>query len=153
MYTFKLQAVLDHRQFIEDNLKKELAEIRQQETAVQQQLDSLTGKEMNTFAALKQKQANGLSSDQVVVYHAYLKRLSERITSQQTVVIEIKEQAAEKEDELLEAMKKRQILERLKDQGLDRYNQVMLKKEMNFIDEIAVNQFARKTIEQSGDSE
>ena len=30
MYTFKLQPVLDHRQLLEDNIKKELAEIRQQ---------------------------------------------------------------------------------------------------------------------------
>ena len=29
MYTFNLQAVLDHRQYVEDNLKKELAEIKQ----------------------------------------------------------------------------------------------------------------------------
>ena len=28
MYTFKLQPVLDHRQYIEDDLKKELAEIK-----------------------------------------------------------------------------------------------------------------------------
>ncbi len=28
MYTFKLQTVLDHRQFVEDNLKRELAGIR-----------------------------------------------------------------------------------------------------------------------------
>lgn len=150
MYTFKLQAVLDHRQFSEDNLKKELAEIRQQVMAAQQQLDSFKRKEMDTAAALKRGQAEGLSSDQVVAYHDYIKRLSDRITRQKTVVIEIKEQESVKQGELLEAMKKRQILEKLKDQGLDRYNKGMLKKEINFIDEIAVNQFVRKTIAKDG---
>ena len=62
-------------------------------------------------------------------------------------------QELEKQDALLEAMKKRQILEKLKDQGIDRYNQMMLKKEMDFIDEIAVNQFVRKTINVNGDCE
>ena len=153
MYTFKLQTVLDHRQFCEDSLKKELADIRQRVLMTQQKLDSLKRKEMHTAAALKQEQTEGVSSDQVVAYHAYLKRLGERITRQKTVVNEIKEGESEKQDELLEAMKKRQILEKLKDQSIDRYNQVMLKKEMNFIDEIAVNQFVRKTHEKCGDGQ
>ncbi|WP_319409755.1 flagellar export protein FliJ [uncultured Desulfosarcina sp.] len=153
MYTFKMQTVLDHRQFIEDNLKKEHAEIRQQVMAAQQQMESLKRKETDTTTALKREQAKGISSDQVVAYHTYLKRLSDRLARQMTVVNEIKDQELKKQDELLEAMKKRQILEKLKDQDLERYRQMMLKKEMNFIDEIAVNQFVRKTIEKSGEGQ
>jgi len=153
MHTFKLQTVLDHRQFIEDNLKKEFAEIRQRAMAAQQQLESLKRKEMDTAAALKLEQVEGISSNQVVAYHAYLKLLSDRLNRQKKVANEIKDRESEKQDELLEAMKKRQILEKLKDQDLDRYNQVMLKKERTFIDEIAVNQFVRTIIEESGDSQ
>jgi flagellar FliJ protein len=153
MYTFNMQPVLDHRQFIEDNLKKELAEIRQQAIANQQQIKSLEGKEMDTVAALKREQAGGVSSDQMVAYHAYLKQLSDRIARQITVACEIKDRESKKQDELREAMKKRQILEKLKEQGLDRYNQMMLKKEISFIDEMAVNQFARKTIQNSGEGQ
>jgi len=153
MYTFKMQTVLDHRQFIEDNLKKEHAVIRQQVMAAQQQLESLKRKETDTAEALKREQAEGVSSDQVVAYHNFLKGLSDRIARQMTIVNEIKDLELKKQDELLEAMKKRQILEKLKDQDLDRYHQMMLKKEMNFIDEIAVNQFVRKTIEKSGEGQ
>lgn len=153
MYTFKLQPVLDHRQFIEDDLKKELAEIKQQVMMVRHQLDLLKRKEMNTANALKLQQKEGLSSDQLLAYHDYLKRLSDRIADQNKIAAEIETQELEKQDALLEAMKKRQILEKLKDQGIDRYNQVMLKKEMDFIDEIAVNQFVRKTINVNGDCE
>ncbi len=149
MYTFNMQTVLDHRQFIEDQLKKDLAEIRQQVMAAQQQMKLLKRKEMDTRTALKQEQAEGVSSDQVVAYHAYLKRLSDRIARQVTVISEIRERESKKQDALLEAMKKRQILEKLKDQSLDRYNQMMLKKEMNFIDEVAINRYARKTIQKS----
>ena len=153
MYSFKLQPVLDHRQYIEDDLKRELAEIKQQVSLARQQLDSLKRKEMNTASALKMQQKEGLSSDQVLAYHDYLKRLSDQIADQNKLTAEIEAQELEKQDALLEAMKKRQILEKLKDQGLDRYNQVMHKKEMNFIDEIAVNQFVRKTINFSGGGE
>lgn len=151
MFSFRLQTVLDHRQFVEDNLKKELAEIKQQLLHAQQQLDALNRKAMNTATTLKQEQHNGLSSDQVVAYHAYLRRLSDRICRQQMLAREIEERESEKQAALLEAVKKRQMLEKLKDQGLDRYNRAILKKEMAFIDEIAVNQFARKTFNRNGD--
>jgi flagellar protein FliJ len=150
MFTFKLQTVLDHRQFVEDNLKKEHAEIRQQVMAEQQKLESLERKEMETRAALKLEQVQGLSSDRVVAYHAYLNRLTGLSRNQKTVIREIKKQESKKQDELLEAMKKRQILEKLKDQEHERFNQALLKKEMTFIDEIAVNQFVRKSIEKNG---
>lgn len=150
MYIFKLQAVLDHRQLVEDDLKRELAEIRQRIDAARQKLASLERKEMDTAVALKREQTDGLSSSRVVDYHAYLNRLVDRITRQKTMVGDLKEAEALKQEALHEATKKRQVLEKLKERGLERYNQEMLKKEMNFIDEIAVNQFARKSIQQNG---
>ncbi|WP_372679352.1 flagellar export protein FliJ [Desulfosarcina sp.] len=153
MYRFNMQTVLDHRQFVEDKLKKDLAEIRQQLMAVQQRMKMLERKEMDTHTALNQEQARGISSDQVVAYHAYLKRLSDRIARQGKLVSEIRERESKKQDAVLEAMKKRQILEKLKDQSLERYNQMLLKKEMNFIDEMAINQFVRKSIQKSGEGQ
>ncbi|MGA6926849.1 MAG: hypothetical protein WBY88_14270, partial [Desulfosarcina sp.] len=69
MYTFRLQAVLDHRQHIEDNLKRELADIRQRLETARHHLKMLNRKEMNTAASLKNQQTAGLSSHQVVAYH------------------------------------------------------------------------------------
>ena len=153
MYTFNMQTVLDHRQYIEDNLKKDLAEIRQQAMAAHRQMRLLERKEMDTRISLKMEQAKGVSSDHMVAYHAYLKRLSDSIARQATEINEIKDRESKKQGELLEAMKKRQILEKLKEKGLDRYNQMMMKKEMNFIDEMAVNQYIRNTIQKSGGSQ
>ena len=153
MYTFKLQSVLDHRQLIEDNIKKELAEIRQQVVENQNKLELLRQKEMDTIHALKKEQAQGLASDGVLAYHAFLEDLSQRITQQHKRIEDIHAQESAKQDELLEAMKKRQILEKLKEQGLDRYHQSILKKERTFIDEIAVNQFVRSNLSSNGDEE
>jgi flagellar FliJ protein len=153
MHTFNMQTVLDHRQHIEDGLKKDLAEVRQQVMAAQQQMKSLKRKEVDTRHALKLEQAQGASSDHVVAYLAYLKQLSDSMARQETVIGEIKDRESKIQDALLEAVKKRQILEKLKDQSLDRYNQMMLKKEMHFIDEMAVNQFVRKTIQNSGEGQ
>jgi flagellar FliJ protein len=147
MFTFKLQSVLDHRQFVEDNLKKEHAEIKLRLMAEQQKLESLEKKEMQTRAALKLEQVQGLSSHQVVAYHAYLKGLADQMSNQKAVIGEIREEETIKQAALLQAMKKRQILEKLKEQEHGRFNRKVLKKEMTFIDEIAVNQYVRKGIE------
>jgi flagellar protein FliJ len=72
---------------------------------------------------------------------------------QQATLGKLKDAESEKQNELLEAIKRRQILEKLKEQGLDRYNRAMLKKEMELIDELAVNRFARKMINANGESE
>jgi len=153
MYTFNLQIVLDHRQFIEDNLKKELAEIKQQVAKNRQQLNMMQRKEMDTAAVLKDEQTKGLSSDGVIAYHAYLNNLADRIENQKTTLGKLVKIESEKQSELLEAVKRRQILEKLKEQGLDRYNRAILKKEMELIDELAVNRFARKMINANGESE
>jgi flagellar FliJ protein len=153
MYTFKLQAVLDHRQFVEDHLKKELAAIKQQLLDARQLLDGLNRKAMTTTTALKQEQRNGLSSDQVVAYHAYLQRLSDKISRQETITSEIASREAETQADLLDAVKKRQILEKLKEKRLDRHNRALFKKEMAFIDEMALNQFTRKTANRNGDGQ
>jgi flagellar FliJ protein len=146
MHTFKLQAVLDHRQFIEDGLKKELAEVKNQASEAQHQLEALENKEMNTLAALKEEQTKGLSSDKVAAYHAYLESLMQRIHGQRQTVAEINERVVAKQGKLLEALKERQILEKLKEKDFDRFHQEMLHKERRFIDEIAVNQFVRKSL-------
>jgi flagellar protein FliJ len=153
MFTFKLQSVLDHRQMIEDNIKKELAGIRQQIIDNQKQLDVLMQKEIDTAYALKKEQTRGLASDSVVAYHVYLKNLSEQIFKQRQVIDDIKKAEADKQEALLEAMKKRQILEKLKEQGMDRYRKDVLNKERAFIDEIAVNQFVRSGMSGNGEDE
>ena len=150
MYKFNLQCVLGHRKSIEDNLKRELAQIQQQVQAVQRQLDALEERENHTMALLKQDQVEGISSGQVVGFHAYFARLSEEIIKQKEELVSIKQQESAKLKEWSETLKKRKVLEKLKDQGLERYHRMITKNEMNFIDEIAVNQYVRRKINENG---
>jgi flagellar FliJ protein len=153
MYTFKLQSVLDHRKSIEDERKKELVEIRSKISSAEQLLESLQRKEMKTTRALKLDQTTGISSHQVVTYQTYLKRLKERITEQEKFINDVRVEEANKQDEVVEAVKKRKILEKLRSKGIDRYRKMILDHEMKFIDEIAVSQFIRKAIDSHGDPE
>ena len=153
IYTFKLQAVLDHRQFLEDNLKKELAELRQAQTDAEDRLKMLNEKEHRTRETLSREQARGLFSNQVVTYHAYLKRLDDQIDSQKAEISVISERVIKKQDEVLDAMKNRQILEKLKEKDHERFNLNLQHKETAFTDEIAVSRFARQAVNHRGKDE
>lgn len=153
MYHYKLQAVLDYRKMIEDHLKKELSEIREKIALEEDLLNALKRKEMKTIRALKKEQDSGISSYQVVAYHTYLDRLLKRMAEKQALVDELRTEETRKHENVLEAVKKRKMLDRLKSKGVDRYRQMILDQETKFIDEIAVNQFARKSIEIHGENE
>lgn len=153
MYTFRLQSVLDHRQLVEDNVKKELAQIRQQVVESQKKLEWLKQKEMQTVQTLQHDQIQGLSSDGVLAYQTFLRNLSQRMIDQQKTIDRICAQEAAKKSQLLEAMKKRQILEKLKEKGVEHYQQSIFKKEQAFIDEIAVNRFVRSSLTNNGEEE
>ena len=153
MYTFNLQTVLDHRQMLEDQLKRELAQIQRHLTLARQELGRLEDQVNATTVSLQQEQTAGMSSDRVVAVFAYLRRLSGQITTQKALVADIEQKASTKRDELNDALKRRKILENLKQQGLERYQRMILKKEMNFIDEIAVSRFARRAMAKNGEGQ
>ena len=153
MYTFNLQAVLDHRQLIEDQLNRELAHLQHSLQMARQELERLENRMNATMVTLQQEQAAGMTSGQVVAVQAYLRRLSGQISRQKGLVVDVENQASTKRDQLNEALKRRKILENLKQQGLERYQRMMVKKEMNFIDEIAVSRFVRGALAKNGEGQ
>lgn len=153
MTIFRLQAVLDHRQLVEDRLKKELADVQRQVSSARQQLDALHQKERQTIETMQHEQKTGLASHQAVAYHTYLRRLARHIDDQRRVVDEMTALAAKKQADVIGAMKNRQIIETLREHSMDRHHRAMLKNEMDFIDEVAVNRFARKKALSTGDGQ
>ncbi len=144
MYTFKLETLLNHRKYEEDNLKREFALIRRNLETEKQFHTELLEKEKQTAMELKRKQENGMQSAEVLTYHRYFERLSTEIEAQAGVVVKTENQLSGKRDELSKARKNREILEKLKEKGLKDYTDKMLKKEMDFINEIAVNRHYRQ---------
>ena len=78
------------------------------------------------------------------MYFRYLDRLSMEMDSQKQRVAKAKKQFDRKRRELLEIVKKRKTLERLKEKGFVTYQQEMLKKEQNLMDEVAATRYRGK---------
>ena len=145
MFKFNLQPLLNHRRYLEEVLQKELAQFRKRLTAEQNKLRRLKEKKREYSQRLQQRQkVNGTVSD-LILYLRYLDRLSTELKHQHQQVIAAEKAFKTKRNDLIESMKKRKVLEKLKENRSKAYQQQMLKYERKFMDEVAAKQFSSKS--------
>jgi flagellar FliJ protein len=145
MFKFNLQPLLNHRRYQEEILQKELAQFRNRLTAEQNKLQHLKEKRREYSFRLQQRQkVNGTVSD-LILYLQYLDRLSTELDYQRQQVIVAEKDFKKKRNDLIEIMKKRKVLEKLKENRSKAYLQQMLKNERKFMDEVAAKQFSSKS--------
>jgi flagellar export protein FliJ len=138
-----LEPLLNHQRFIEDQHQKALAEIRLKLKAENALLERLLRKEATMTAHLKEKHNGPLSSDDLILYRHFFDRLREEVARQRERTRETERCFRVKQEELLEAVKKRQTLEQLKEKGLSAYQEKLLRKEQGELNEAALNTYNR----------
>ena len=137
MYRFNLESLLHYRRYQEEILQKELANFKNQLVQHEQILHRKKQDKRKYSLELHQKQKNGGTIAELIIYFRYLDRLSVDIGHQKRCILEQRKQVARKRRELIEIIKKRKILEKLKKKGLFKYQQQTMKKEREHMDEAA----------------
>jgi flagellar FliJ protein len=145
MYRFNLEPLLNHRRYLEEVLQKELADLKIRLDAETGKLWALREKKRKTVLQLQEKQIDGRPASEIKLYVDYLEQLLKEMEAQRKKALEAERLFSLKRQDLVAAMKKRKILDRLKAKGLQAYEQEQLKKERNFMDEVAGHQFNHKT--------
>jgi len=143
MSNFTLEPVLRHRKLLEENLQRELAVLKKLLLAAQQKLKDYRNHTNELLGELEQKQDKGAAISEISLYVRFIEQLSLHMTKQEETVRIIQEQVDNKRQDLLEATKKKQILERLKEKALRAYQQLLRKREEDFLNEVGINQFNR----------
>ena len=144
MYRFNLESLLNYRRYQEEILQKELADLKNQLIQREQLLHQMKQDRRKYSRELHQRQKKGGTVSGLIMYFRYLDRLSMEMDSQKQRVVKAKKQFDRKRRELLEIVKKRKTLERLKEKGFVTYQQEMLKKEQNLMDEVAATRYRGK---------
>jgi len=144
MFKFNLQPVLNHRQFIEDALQKVFADLKGTLAKEQDRLTFYERQQQYLTEELEQKQLQGTTSSELLLYINFLEQLKSDVQQQQHTVTGIEDQVVLKRKELLDAMKNRKALERFKEKKFTEHRDVLTKKEQAFLDEIAINRHSRK---------
>jgi flagellar FliJ protein len=93
---------------------------------------------------LQEKQTGGRPASEIILYIDFVEQLSKEMEAQRQKVLEAERNFSLKRLDLVAAMKKRKILERLKEKGLQAYEKEQLKKERTVMDEVAGHQFNQK---------
>ena len=144
MYKFLLEPVLNHRSFIVENLQKELAILEKILSGEKRKLRSYKKAKYEFLSELQKKEEEGVTISEIVLYSSFVERLSMDIIEQRERIVEAVRKVDLKRDDLIEAMKKMKMLEKLKEKERKAYRQEVMKKEQRFLDEVATNRFTRR---------
>ena len=144
MYRFNLEPLLNHRRYQEEVLQKELAGLKIRLAAEKDKLWVLRQKKRKTVQQLQEKQTDGRLVSEIKLFVDFLDQLSKEMEAQRENVLEAERNFSLKRRDLIAAMKNRKTLDRLKEKGLQAYEQEQFKKERSFMDEVASRQFTQK---------
>jgi len=140
MYTFNLEPLLNHRRYQEEILQKELADNKKNLVKQQHKLQDIKQSRRHYSKALHQRQKKDGTVSDLIMYFRYIERLSTELDHQMRQVELAKKRVTQKRRELVEVMKKRKTLEKLKEKGFKDFQQQMQKIERNLMDEVAARQ-------------
>ena len=141
-YTFKLEALRQYRNFQEDLKQKDLAHARRQRDQDMDKLAVLMEKRRQAEQDLESEQ-HSTSGPHMAMYDTYLNRISGEIAVQRQKVAAAEHHCQQKMAELLQAVKHRKTIDKLKEKDFNAYVESLNQNEQKFINEIAINQFAR----------
>jgi flagellar protein FliJ len=140
-FKFKLNAVLDMRKRIEDQRKKELAELKELLRREQVMLHTLDKKRKDALEHMKQQQTGLMNISDFMNYYTYLNDCREKIISQISLIKELIAHVDNKREDLICAAKDRKIIEKLRENQYQEFKDTMEKIETKMLDEIATNGF------------
>ena len=150
-YQFKLEALRRYRLFQEEALNKELADAQRLRDLAIQDLAGIQAMRDKTEADLQQQKVRAGFAPQVIVFHRFLRKLAEDLIRQQHKVQAAQTLCDQRREDLLEAMKKRKALDKLKENGLRAYLSDLDKEEAKFINEMAINRFNLESLNKEND--
>jgi len=85
MYKFSLQSLLNHRKHIEENLDKELGEIKRGVNKEKRRLENITKEKIQCRQKLQKKQGDGKKVNEIILCLNYLNKLLKDIDKQKKV--------------------------------------------------------------------
>jgi flagellar FliJ protein len=143
VFHFPLQPLLNHRRHLEETLQKEMAALQQALEAERRRADDLCRDLIDRRRRLADMQRDGDTAQNLLIVVNYLRHLEVAITRQEKVIQDAAQRVSGKRGELVEAVKRRKVIEKLKEHARKDYDAGLRHKEMRLINEIAIGRFNR----------
>ena len=135
--TFRFETLLKLRKNSENLEQREMAEIQNHLYARQNELQDLNSSRTKNKEELQSRLQQSITGRTLDLYDHYLQSMSLRSGLQERIISETGEKVEVKRSELVEAMRKRRVMEILKDRDILKKKRKVLKDEIALMDEIA----------------
>lgn len=144
---FRYDMLLRVRTLQQDIKAQVLGETRRAVQATEQERDDILAMRQQTLEDAAQKAARHIDVRDVYRYYAYERHLARLAVEKDAQLAMLRKQEEAHRLELEEAMKRKKVVERLKDRHDERAQSEQKKSEQRFSDEVANSREARKRVE------
>lgn len=142
-YSFRLQTLLKIRELYEEQAERDFRIALQDLTSAVEVLDELRSRLAQTTKELNQVRQKRLDVSVHMLYDEYCKWLRERLQQQLLAVAAAEREVERYREVLLEKMKERKAIEKLRMRDYDRYLQELRRFEQGVIDDLGTLQGGR----------
>ena len=142
MFQFDLETVLNYRLQIEEQCQLSLAEAAKSLQVAMDVLEGLRKEKNDLIRHLVRMQENALTSDVIARHFIFIEFLKSKEEKQEAIIINMREEVSAKRQDLLEAVKKRKVMDTLRHKKMAAYISEMAAKERKELDDFTVIKFS-----------
>lgn len=135
---------MDYRKNIEEKIHNDFSEKKRQLEREKQTLKNLVKERLGLIDELKKMQNRILPVDNIARCVSYVEQVRKNEQKQKKIIAQVKEQLEDLRKELLEALKKAKVMEKLKEKHSEEYENAAKAFERLDSDEMAVLKFGRR---------
>ena len=144
MFRFNLETLLKYRTMLEERAVLEFSERARVLEREKKVLESITRQRGAVMLQFLEKQRGDLSSADVATFVSYIHELKRRQQEQDAIVRRAAAETEQKRRALVEAMKKRKVMETLREKKFQAYRSDRQLKEFKEMDEIGIIGYGKK---------
>ena len=142
-FNFRLETVLQHRRRIEEDCQRELAAALADLAKEKRGLAGIVNSRDRDREEFQQKLQSNMTASEMLFYQRYFEQLAFDIAVQKRKVAAAAQLFEKRRSELVAALKKRTVLDKLKEKQMTAAAKKGLKQEQEFMNEMAVTRHDR----------
>jgi len=143
MYKYSLESILKQRKFIEDKLQKKMAVLNKELGDEEIRLNMENKVREQCLEELKQKQERNISMSELLLYTKFIRKITVAINKQEVIVLRAKKKVDQNRENMVDAMKNRKIIEKLKEKDWKNYSRMSSKRDQEFLNEVGISRFSQ----------
>ena len=141
-FTFNLQSVLDHRLLLEEREQEKLLKIQQEIALAEATREQLRTEIHGLRLQMAQPEPGEVHVEKVLQVTRYVGKLEADVAALTRKLAQLEQEQRSQSQGFLEARRKREVLENLKDKNLNQYQRELSAMEQKLLDELSAGKFA-----------